>query len=437
MTPPPATSSVLVVGAGVIGLMASWRLAQAGHTVTLIDPALGPAPGAPVGTREHGSWQPGAANSVEPAPHPASSAQAYGTQGKLAGSQAALGVLMAQVFQRSSGRAWRLRQRSHQLWREWIPELEQRGHRLPRRQGVLLLAASPEDLERQARIAAERARQGIPLIRLTAAELAGFHPQLPEPALGGLLSPEDGQLDPGPLLKALRREALREGVTCLAEAAVALARNETDGLGKTSWPPRSRPAELGPAAAGWTGSLGSGRWRLGLASGGVLSADWLVLALGLGSEPLLAGLGHPLPLEPVLGQALELELPNQPGWTWPGGVVWRGINLLPRPDLGASGRRLWLGATLEPGDRDCAKALAELRTLGGEAPSWLRQAKVVRQWQGLRVRPVGQPAPVLNEPEPGLLVATGHYRNGVLLAPATAEWLGERIGRDQLQSAIG
>jgi glycine/D-amino acid oxidase-like deaminating enzyme len=34
---------------------------------------------------------------------------------------------------------------------------------------------------------------------------------------------------------------------------------------------------------------------------------------------------------------------------------------------------------------------------------------------------------VLQEPEPGLLVASGHYRNGVLLAPATAEWLVERL----------
>ncbi|MFZ9753415.1 MAG: NAD(P)/FAD-dependent oxidoreductase [Cyanobium sp.] len=437
MTPPPATSSVLVVGAGVIGLMAAWRLAQAGHPVTLIDPALGPAPGAPVRPREHGCQHPEAANSSRQAPHPVSPDQTYGPSDNLAGSQAALGVLMAQVFQRSSGRAWRLRQRSHQLWREWIPELEQRGHRLPRRQGVLLLAASPEDLERQARLAAERARQGLPLIRLTADELAGFHPQLPGPALGGLLSPEDGQLDPGPLLEALRREAIREGVTCLAEAAVALERGETDSLGTTTRPPTSRQGALGPAAAGSTGGPGSGRWRLELASGGALSADWLVLALGLGCEPLLAGLGHPLPLEPVLGQALELELPNEPGWSWPGVVVWRGINLLPRPDLGGGGRRLWLGATLEPGDRAGARALAELRTLGGEAPPWLQQARVVRQWQGLRVRPIGQPAPVLSEPEPGLLVATGHYRNGVLLAPATAEWLGERIGGFQLQSAIG
>jgi len=430
MTPPPATSSVLVVGGGVIGLMAAWRLAQAGQAVTLIDPALEPAPGAAGGSDQNGARQPGDVQGVQPAARSIAPAEgADGSVCNLAGSQAALGVLMAQVFQRSSGRAWRLRQRSHQLWREWIPELEQRGHRLPRRQGLLWLAATAEDLERQARIAAERARQGIGLRQLTAAEVAEFHPQLPGPALGGLLSPEDGQLDPGPLLEALRQEAIRAGATCLAEAALALERSEDEdeGHGKTrSRRAASSPLELGPAAQGMAAGPGSGRWRVRLAGGGVLMADWLVLALGLGSEALLTGLGQRMPLEPVVGQALELELPKQPGWSWPGVVVWRGMNLVPRPDL-EGGRRLWLGATLEPGDQAGARALAELRALGGEAPPWLRQGRVVRQWQGLRVRPVGQPAPLLCEPEPGLLVATGHYRNGVLLAPATAEWLGERI----------
>jgi glycine/D-amino acid oxidase-like deaminating enzyme len=170
-------------------------------------------------------------------------------------------------------------------------------------------------------------------------------------------------------------------------------------------------------------------WRLTLASGQQLQADCVVLTLGLQTSHLLAGLGHQLPLEPVLGQALELELPADPGWNWPGTVVWRGSNLVPRPDLEPTGRRLWLGATLEPGAIASAEALHTLRELGGEAPHWLRQAVVVRHWQGLRCRPEGRPAPVLEEPEPGLLVASGHYRNGLLLAPATAAWLCAQISR--------
>lgn len=365
---------MLVVGAGIIGRMAAWRLAEAGHRVSLVDSALAAPP---------------AANSPD-AGHP----------GSLSGSQAALGVLMARVFHRSSGRAWRLRQRSHALWGEWLAELERREHRLPRRQGLLLLAATPEELERQKRIADDRARLGIPMQRLGPEDLAALTPALPGRPLGALLSPEDGQIDPVPLLDALLQEARRAGCASVADAALALEREGARGAGQ--------------------------RWRLRLAGGGELQADWLVLGLGLGTGELLATLGLELPLEPVLGQALELELAADPAWSWPGVVVWRGVNLVPRPDR-EGGRRLWLGATLEPGTVASANALMELRSLSGEAPPWLQKAAVVRHWQSLRVRPLGQPAPVLIEPEPGLLVAAGHYRNGVLLAPATAAWLAERI----------
>lgn len=368
--PAPQPSSVLVVGAGIIGLGAAWQLAKRGHQVSLIDPALDPA------RRLEGS-QP------------------------LNGSSAALGVLMARVFHRSSGRAWRLRQRSHELWPQWVEELEHRGHRLPRRNGLLLLAADENDLARQEQIASERMRMGIAMRLMAPSELEALQPQLPGPAMGGLLSPEDGQLDPNPLMQALLAESRRAGVIRVAEAAVDLERAQ--------------------------------RWRLTLEGGQRLAADWLVLALGLGTEPLLARLGHALPLEPVLGQALELELDTDPAWNWPGSVVWRGINLVPRPDR-AGGRRLWLGATLEPGQRASPDALAELRDLGGEAPGWLRHGAVVKQWQGLRCKPRGRPAPVLEEYEPGLLVVSGHYRNGVLLAPASADWLCERISGSAMEA---
>jgi glycine/D-amino acid oxidase-like deaminating enzyme len=311
---------------------------------------------------------------------------------------------MARVFHRSSGRAWRLRQQSHALWEAWLSVLEGRGHRLPRRQGLLLLAATAEDLARQERLAADRARLGYPLHRLDPAALDGLWPALPGRPLGGLLSPEDGQLDPEPVLEALLCEARRHGLVCLGQRAVGVERG------------------LGPGR----------RWRLQLADGGACEADWLVLASGQGTGPLLTGLGHALPLEPVLGQALELELAPERGearpWSWPGVVVWRGMNLVPRPERPDGGRRVWLGATLEPGELAGAEALEDLRAMGGEAPPWVREAVVTRQWQGVRCRPVGQPAPVHLEPEPGLLIACGHYRNGVLLAPATAEWVCERIG---------
>lgn len=365
---PPSPRQVLVVGGGLVGLATAWLLQRRGHRVQLVDPCIaGPAPAA------GGSW-------------------------------AALGVLMAQVSHRRSGRGWRLRQRSHALWPQWLAALQAEGHAVARRRGLLLLACDPGELAYQQRLAAEGSRRGLPLSLWSAQRLQALQPGLPAAALGGLHAAGDGQLDPGQLMAALLASARRQGLSCRREAAVRLQRG---GRGRERF------------------------WRLTTSAGSVLEAPWLVLAAGVATGALLQELGHGLASEPVLGQAVELELPTRPAWAapgsdWPGVVQWRGLNLVPRPDL-PGGRRLWLGATLEPGSRADPDALAGLRSWADAGLDWLEQAAVVRRWQGQRCRPCSQPAPVLEAPEAGLLVSSGHYRNGVLLAPASAEWVAGQI----------
>ncbi len=359
----PPARTVIVVGAGLVGLSCAWWLQRRGHRVLLVESAQGEG-----------------------------------------GSAAALGVLMAQVFHRSSGRAWRLRQQSLALWQAWRQELADRGRPIAWREGLLVLAADNAEAERLQRLQAERAQQGFPLEWWEPERLEQLSPPPPGPALGALHSPRDGQLDPTQAMEAFHSDATASGLTSRIDTVAAVER-----------------------------ARGSGGWQAVLASGLRLEAEWLVLCAGAASAALLepaAGVeGQPPLLEPVLGQALELELPKAVaagGWGWPGALVWQGVNLVPRPDL-PGGRRFWLGATLEPGRQGDPRALEELRTLGGQAPAWLRESAERRRWQGLRARPVGRPAPWLEPVAPGLLVATGHYRNGVLLAPATAQWVAEQI----------
>ena len=370
---------MIVVGAGLVGMCTAWLLQRRGHRVLLLESGHEARPDAPpdgISVRS--------------------------------GSAAALGLLMAQVFQRGRGRGWRLRQRSLGLWRQWRQDLAQRGQVIAWRPGLLFLAATTEERNRQETLVRERREQGLPLELWDACRLGRLEPAAPPGALAALHSPEDGQLDPVQALAALRADGLAAGLRCLASRVREL-REAGAGVARTS------------SRDGGTGS--GGRWRLLLEDGQELTTDWLVLAAGLASAELLRPLGLERPLQPVLGQALELELAEPLSWRgWPGVMSWKGLHLVPRPDRDG-GRRLWLGATVEPGTDPSTAALDQLRQLAGDAPPWLARAELRQHWLGVRARPRDRPAPLLEQPRPGLLLACGHNRNGVLLAPVSAEWV--------------
>lgn len=359
-----------VLGAGIVGLCCAWLLQRRGHRVLLIDPALdSPCEGPPRARRS--------------------------------GSGAALGVLMAQVFHRSRGRAWNLRQQSLGLWQSWRQELGERGHPLPWRQGLLWLAADSGEWQRQQELVSERRQLGLALELWDRGRLATLQPALPAAALGALHSPRDGQIDPATAMAALLADARASGLATAGRRACAIERD------------------------------GPGRWRLLLEDGEVVAGlAQVVVAAGLASPELLRPLGLSIGMEPVLGQALALRRPDPGPWTWPGVAVWRGLNLVPRPGRVGAGQ-FWLGASLEPGNRADPDQLARLRHWGEAGLDWLERATVVEAWQGCRARPVGRPAPLHEQLEPGLLLVSGHYRNGVLLAPASATWVLERIEQER------
>lgn len=305
---------------------------------------------------------------------------------------------MADSFHRDRGRAWELRQRSLELWSQWRRELAQRGHPLPYRAGVLLLAAAGAEEERLTALGARKRALGLPLELWDRQRLEPLQPTLPQPTLVGLHCGRDGQLDPGAALAALAADGRRRGLALRAEAAVALE------------PER-------------------GGWRVALAGGGAEQAAWVVLAAGTAAGVLLESVPgierDRWALEPVLGQALELELEAPSPATglgrWCGGAsIW-----CPVPTWRAAGGCGWG----RPWNRAAGPTQTSWSSCAswGAAPAWLQKAQVVHHWQGLRPRPVGQPAPLLEQPAPGLLLAAGHYRNGVLLAPASAAWVAERI----------
>ena len=88
-----------------------------------------------------------------------------------------------------------------------------------------------------------------------------------------------------------------------------------------------------------------------------------------------------------------------------------------------------MGATIEKGNEPSLLNKQDMLNMKNTCPEWISKAKISHEWNGIRARPTNEPAPLLKELEPGLLINTGHYRNGILLAPSCAEWIELKIGK--------
>ncbi len=149
---------------------------------------------------------------------------------------------------------------------------------------------------------------------------------------------------------------------------------------------------------------------------GFSPASWVINAAGAWAAevPGIPAEASP-PVEPIKGQMLALAMPGgflkRPLWV-------PGAYLVPRDD-----GRLLVGATVERVGFDArvtAEGVRALLDAALDAAPALRDFTVTETWAGLRPgSPDGRPF-IGPTPIEGLLVATGHYRNGILLAPVTA-----------------
>ena len=343
-------------------------------------------------------------------------------------TSAALGVLMGVMSGKTKGIAWRMRQSSIQRYETLIPELEGiTGRKIPcNRQGIVMLLS--ENLERPLESGVEvlseweqlreiRQSQGWELQVWDQEQLQKYCPQISHPQIiGAVYSPQDLQLNATALTLALVDAAQRNGVNF--KFGVSVTGTET--------PPPPSPTPLHIKKG-----LGEARkCNFIETTEGKVTADWFIMSAGLGSTALTAQLDQMVNIRPVLGQALYLSLGRSLGNPdFQPVITGNDVHIVPMGN-----GDYWVGATIEfPNHENQISASQELLDIVRQqaiafAPE-LAAAKVLRTWSGLRPRPEGRPAPVIDK-LPGftnILLATGHYRNGVLLAPATATAIREMI----------
>lgn len=154
-----------------------------------------------------------------------------------------------------------------------------------------------------------------------------------------------------------------------------------------------------------------------------LSADSVVLAAGPWTNRLGAALGVPLPVKPVRGQMLALGGGPPPVRH----TIWGPKGYLV-PKLNGF---VFVGATVEDvgyRKRTTARGLASLRRMGNTLVPALSYANHVDAWAAFRP---GSPdgLPILGKVPrwEGLWVASGHFRNGILLSPITGQLMARSL----------
>jgi glycine oxidase len=359
------SGDMLVIGGGVIGLSLAWRARERGMSVTVLErDTLG-----------------------------------SGT------SQVAAGML-APVAEAEFGEAGRrvleLGLRSAELWPSFAEQLQAAsGVDVGLlRTGTLMLARDEDEARELDRQVAFREGLGLATSRLRGSEAREREPALAPSTRLALEAPDDHSVDPRAVLAALRAACESSGVE-LREHARA-ERVESDA----------------GRVAGVT-----------LAGGETLAAGQVVLAAGAWSAQIAgaeldgARPGATVPVRPVRGQLLRLRDPAGPGLL-SRVIRFEGGYVVPRAD-----GRYVLGATVEERGFDVEPDVGgvyELLREAHEVVPGVSELKIEELCVGLRPgMPDNAPAIGAGSPE-GLVLATGHHRNGILLAPLTAE-LGAKL----------
>ena len=306
---------------------------------------------------------------------------------------AALGVLIGVSALQTRGAAANLRLKSLERFDPFIDSIETAlGQTLPvNRRGILHLLKSPADLEAWQETLTVRQEQGFLLQGIPGhqpEQIIALQSHLNPAAYagGGIYSPQDRQVDPSILTHALIGAACQQGAQFFFHQPVTRFKQISGRINAVYTPQHT------------------------------ISAATVILTAGLNSSVLGSHLDQPIPLQPVKGQALRVYVPGIPC----GPVITaEDLHLVPLP----SGE-MWIGATVEFGATTPGTTLTGIQSLihrAVEIYPLLGEAELRSSWMGLRPRPTGQRAPILGFAPAiqNLIIATGHYRNGVLLAPIT------------------
>jgi len=343
---------IVIVGAGIIGKFNALELSELGFQVTIIDPA------------QHQN-----------------------------SSNAALGFLMGNMYQKKRGRSWDLRKQSIELWPQWITFLRKFNYELNIEKPLIQLTTNEEKFKKLEKFVYEINDPTLLILERDSILIKNINKAFQTKNIKGMISFKDGRINALSLLQTLDKYLKHKKVNYLQVEIIKIRKSNNQ------WISTTRNNEN-------------------------IKSDIVILCNSLKVIDLIDNLSHNIKLKPVLGQAIEvgindaevdlLSLPKQ--------FSINGKNIIPK-----SKNKLIIGSTDEYSTKPEENTFEKLTNYLDKKPNWLLEGKISKKWHGIRSRPDGEPSPIMKNLEDGLIICTGFYKNGILLAPACSKWVANEI----------
>jgi Glycine/D-amino acid oxidases (deaminating) len=231
-------ADIVIIGSGIIGKFNALELSELGYQVTIIDP-----------TELQNS------------------------------SNAALGLLMGNMYQKRRGRSWNLRKQSIELWPQWITFLQKFNCELNIEKPLIQLTTDEERFKKLEKFVYESNDQNLQILERDSIFIKNINKAFQTKNLKGMISFEDGRINPFSLLQTLDKYLKQKKVNYLQEEIIKISKSNNQCISTT------RNNEN-------------------------IKSDMVILCNSLKAIDLInsLSLSHNIKLKPVLGQAMEIEI---------------------------------------------------------------------------------------------------------------------------------
>jgi len=308
-------------------------------------------------------------------------------------SNAALGLLMGHMYQKRKGRSWTLRKQSIELWPKWIGFLKKFNAELKITKPLIQLTTNEEKFKKLKKFINENNDEDLKILERDSIFIENINKAFQTKNIMGIISNKDGRINAFSLLQTLDIYLKNKKVNFLKEQIIEIRKSKNQWISTTS-------------------------------NNEEIKSDIVILCNSLKAVDLIDRLSHNIKLKPVLGQAIEIDVNDAEVdlLSLPKQFNINGKNMIPK-----SKNKLIIGSTDEYSIKPEENIFGKLTDFLDKKPNWLIKGKISKKWSGIRSRPDGEPSPIMKNLGYGLIICTGFYKNGILLAPACSRWVANEI----------